>query len=308
MKKISVAFLLSAFIIAAGCEKEKVFFEEQLSDSKSGVGFGQPNSETILLAVEATDPSVTAVLKAFLSGNNKGEANVSIVADPSLVDAYNAANGTSFPIMPSDVYTLPSSISISGGSGSADLVIDIQKLVTYGIGFALGVKISDVSGGTDYVMPGNSEQVIIVQVKNKYDGLFELTVRTDGWAAYGIADGVSNVYPGDIAMITRGANTVDLESLERGDNLLPAFTSGGGATAFGATSARFYFDPATDKLTQVENILPDDGRGRKLRINPDITDSRYDAATGTIYAAFIMSQNGRPDQYFYDTLRFVGPR
>lgn len=308
MKKILSAFLLGAALITAGCEKDKVFLEDQLSGAKSGVGFGSPNNDALTLAVDASETNVTAAINAFLTGGNKGNATITIAVDESIVASYNETNGTEFEAMPSDVYTIPSSISISGGEGTAEASIDIQKLLTYGISFAVGYKITDVTGATDYIQPGNSQGVIIVQVKNKYDGLFQLTVRTDGWAAYGIADGTSDIYPGDITLTTTGGNSVDMASVARGDNLLPAFTSTGGATAFGATSARFIFDVATDKLTDVVNILPDDGRGRKLKINPAVTDSRYDAATGTIYAAFIMSQTGRPDQYFYDTLNYVGSR
>ena len=56
------------------------------------------------------------------------------------------------------------------------------------------------------------------------------------------------------------------------------------------------------------NLIPDDGRGRAFAINPAVTDSRYDPATKTIYAAYLMFQNGRPTQYIYDTLVYKGSR
>jgi len=43
-------------------------------------------------------------------------------------------------------------------------------------------------------------------------------------------------------------------------------------------------------------------------LNPAVTDSRYDPATQTIYAAYEMTQNGRPNQFIYDTLVYRGPR
>jgi hypothetical protein len=66
----------------------------------------------------------------------------------------------------------------------------------------------------------------------------------------------------------------------------------------------FTFDVATDKLVSVTNTTPDDGRGRAFFLNPAITTSRYDPATKTIYAAYMLKQNGRPDMAIYDTLTF----
>ena len=73
-------------------------------------------------------------------------------------------------VMPSDVYSIPSSITINGGSGSADASFDIQKLLEYGTSAAIGFKITAVSGATSYVMPGNSQIVVTIKVKNPYEG------------------------------------------------------------------------------------------------------------------------------------------
>ncbi|QEC66970.1 DUF1735 domain-containing protein [Panacibacter ginsenosidivorans] len=168
MKKILSAFLLGTALFSAGCSKEKVFFEEELNGAKAGAGFGLPNSEPLSLTVEASSTSITQAINAFAASGISADINLAV--DESLVTAYNDANGTAIDVMPSDVYSLPSSISISGGSGSADATFDIQKLLTYGTTLAIGLKITDVSGGTDYIVPGNSELVIIIKVKNAYEG------------------------------------------------------------------------------------------------------------------------------------------
>jgi hypothetical protein len=92
--------------------------------------------------------------------------------DESLVTAYNDANGTAIDVMPSEAYSLPSSITVSGGSGSSDATFDIQTMLEYGTTFAIGLKISGASGGTSYIIPGNSELVIIIKVKNAYEGTY----------------------------------------------------------------------------------------------------------------------------------------
>jgi hypothetical protein len=68
------------------------------------------------------------------------------------------------------------------------------------------------------------------------------------------------------------------------------------------------FDPATDKMSSVINTTPDDGRGRTFRLNPAVTNSRYDPGTRKIYAAYLMTQNGRPDQEIYMEFSYIGPR
>jgi hypothetical protein len=168
MKKILSAFLLGSVLFTAGCEKEKVFFEEELNGAQTGAGFGLSNNDPLSLTVEATSTTITQAINAYMAGG--GSANVSLAIDESLVTAYNDANGTDVEVMPSDIYTLPTAISISGGSGSSDATFDIQKLLTYGTSFAIGLKITGVTGGTSYVVPGNSQLVIVIKVKNAYEG------------------------------------------------------------------------------------------------------------------------------------------
>lgn len=170
MKKILSAFLIGSILISTGCKKEKVFFEEELSGAQAGVGFGLPNSEPLAITVDATTASLTEAINAFAS--NGMSSDVSLTVDESLVSAYNDANGTAIDVMPAGTYTLPSSISVSGGSGSSDATFDIQGMLNYGTTFAIGLKITNASGGTSYIVSGNSEMVIIVKVKNAYEGTY----------------------------------------------------------------------------------------------------------------------------------------
>lgn len=63
----------------------------------------------------------------------------------------------------------------------------------------------------------------------------------------------------------------------------------------------FIIDPNTNIITEVHNIIPDDGRGRKAFLDTGFI-SRYDAAAKTYYLHYFMIQNGRPDLFFHDTL------
>ncbi len=227
---------------------------------------------------------------------------VTLALDPTAIDDYNTANGTSYVPLADSSYTLPSlTITIPKGQrlGSLDLSI-ISTKVDLSVPAALAFKIVDAQG---VALADNLKTIVYsVGVKNKYDGQYDLTIETIGWDAYGIADGVSNTE--SIGLVTASANAVTFTG-----DFQPAFTTSGGATAFGATRPILTFDPATDNLTSVindPNVV--DSRNRQFHLNPAVTDSRFDAATRTVYAAYIMTQNGRPDQQIYDTLNYTGPR
>ena len=72
-------------------------------------------------------------------------------------------------------------------------------------------------------------------------------------------------------------------------------------TGFGAFFPHFVINPSTNIITDVHNIMPDDGRGRKAFLDTGFI-SRYDAVAKTYYLHYFMTQNGRPDLIFHDTL------
>ena len=72
-------------------------------------------------------------------------------------------------------------------------------------------------------------------------------------------------------------------------------------TGFGGFFPHFIINPGTNIITDVHNIIPDDGRGRKAFLDTGFI-SRYDAVAKTYYLHFFMTQNGRPDLIFHDTL------
>ena len=182
--------------------------------------------------------------------------------------------------------------------------MDLSKI--YGLGF----KIAEVSEGE---ASGLSSSVLVgIGIKNKYDGVYELTLRLDGWEAYGIASGVAGIYPNDIEIVTAGADAVSINYTTAGNPLQPGFTGGVGfitaATAFGATTPKYIFDLTTDKVISVVNTTPPDSRNRVLLLDPATTTSGYNPATKTIYIEYIMQQIGRPDQKIKTTYKYLRVR
>lgn len=311
-------FLLAPLALTVtGCLKDK------LADS-GGAGFTINNNEkiaelpggTVVFSLESGSVDTSFNLVKVRIATDKpvaADTKVKLEMNPGLVTAYNTANGTSYVTPSPALYQFDNlTVTVPAGSRDGHLKIKVKPNDLIGTAYAFGFSIVSATDPAVKISANFKDQVIVLGVKNRYDGVYDLRVRTVGWAAYGIADDVTGDYPATFDLITAGGNSVTSFNNGRGDFLLPAFTGGAGLlgapTAFGATTPLFVFDNATNKLTDVRNTTPDDGRGRFLLMNPAVTDSRYDPAGRKIYAAFIMKQNGRPDQLVYDTLTYLGPR
>ena len=235
------------------------------------------------------------------------DIHVTLTQDDGLVATYNDSTGSVFTNPGSNITIVDSVVTIPKGSRTGFLQVKFKSSDLLNGNFAYGFKIASIAE-SGYTISGNlSQGIIAIGPKNKYDGLYSLTILSTGWAAYGIADGPpSNTWPNNVSIITTGFSSVVINTTQLGP-LVPAFTTGGAATGFGDTTPQFTFD-ANDNLISVINTTLPNSRNRTLQINPAVTDSRYDNASKTIYAAFLMNQSGRPTQYFYDTLTYVGPR
>jgi hypothetical protein len=236
------------------------------------------------------------------------DLHVTLTAKQSLVNDYNAANGTDYGD-PTALYTVEDGgvVTIPKGEHTGFLKIKFKPSNFLGADWAVGFQITAIQE-SGYVISGNlSTGIVAIGIKNKYDGNYNLTMKTVGWGAYAIADGQTFTWPSAVSMVTSGVSSVTILTQETG-NAQNAFDPDGGLASFGATAPQYIFDPATDKLTDVKNLAPDDGRGRAFHLNPAVTDNRFDPASRTIYAAYIMTQIGRPDQEIYDTLTYIGPR
>lgn len=321
MKRILTisAAAIALSVVVSSCLKDKTFEDQehgiQVAEVKA-VAFPLAASSPVLGSINSQTTSQEFQLPNITleqEGNATSDVTVTVALKNSLVDDANAADPSlGLTILPATDYTVSTtSVVIPAGSKFSDalkLIIPNSATLDPTATYALGFTITAVSSG--YTIAANQKELVVgFSIKNKYDGVYTMKIQSRGWAAYGISDDPepSYEYPEDFDFITVGASSNSILSNYRGDNLLPAFSTGGGPTAFGATTPLFVFD-ASDKLIDVRNTTPDDGRGRACELNPAVTDSRYDPATKTVYAAFIMKQNGRPNQYFYDTLTFTHER
>jgi hypothetical protein len=210
MKKIvsTIPVVALLLFIGTGCKQQRDFLADAKAGSTDAVGFGFSNAGASVFSLDASTTTFKQALNAYLSAQKTyGQAiSVTVEANSSIVDDYNAQKGTSFEVMPSDVYTLPSTINIPANSkeGLGEIDFDIPTMLTHGTAFALGVEITQVSGGPNKVMTDHSKHVFIIQVKNEWDGKYNIHVNISGPNSYTGTDFSEDGYP----LSTLNANSV----------------------------------------------------------------------------------------------------
>lgn len=320
--KSSLLFIIVCSLTGIGCLKDKAFDDGEIQSVHAN-GASPKIVEIKLTAASSSnflnftvdnsnnDTTVDLIpVNLATPGPATEDLHVTLAENDALVDDYNTVNGTDY-VIPTQYTVVDPVVVIPKGSHTGYMQIKFKPSDFVGTtSYAIGYTISKVDE-SGYTISGNNQNgIVALGIKNKYDGLYSLTIETIGWGAYSIADGQTFTWPSNAILMTSGANSVTLNTKETGTSA-PAFDPSGGLAGFGATYIQFTFDPSTDLLTDVSNLIPPDSRNRAFQLNTSVPPgqpSRYDPATKTIYAAFIMSQNGRPPQQFYDTLIYAGSR
>lgn len=264
------------------------------------------------------------------SGPNSNSRDIEVVIekDPTALEDFNAQMiETGHPelvyeLMPDNYYDLDATtLTIEKGSTKATLGItlfppefDLSKR------FALPLRI--VSSSFGILSAHYSVGIFGLAIKNKYDADYTVSITTTGWAAYGIADNTPGTYPGKIGLVTTGPNTNTFANYYGGSDLQPAFTTANaGATQFGAAGPVFTFEEVgtaadPDKLVNVDNKYPNDGRGRDFYVTDPAPAGRnlfYEVEAGgntarSLIADYNMIQNGRPVQRIVMQMTFFRER
>lgn len=320
MKKRTIIFILFSFILLSlfsGCLKDKEYDE--------GRAGNKPDKNSKIVEIEGpqngiynvdliatnTDTTIANFVTVRLASNEPADKDIQVTftVNSALVADYNTKNATNFAVPVAGLYSIPSlTVTIPKGERQGYLKLTTRAANLLGTEYALGIQLASVSDPGIKLSGNFNKQIIAFAIRNKYDGVYSMTIKLKGWGAYSIADDdIVRNFPRNIQLITGTASSVTFYDGNGSGALQPGFTSSGGTTAFGAASPQYTFD-ASNKLMNVNNTTPDDGRGRAFRLNTTVTDSRYDPLTKKIHAAYLMSQNGRPDQEIYIVFTYVGPR
>jgi hypothetical protein len=313
IKILSVAALAVTFTSCLKDKKveDKVYGTNGIEEIKIVEIPGPLNDATIINLEFATVDTTFALVTLNLATDQVASEDVvvNLTQVPSLVADYNNVHGTTYTAMPTSLYSLdPLKVTIKKGSRFGYLKVKGKPSDFASGTFAWGFSISSIET-QGYTISGNFRNtVVIVGVKNKYDGVYSLKGKNLGWTAYGISD-AAYTWPGDILLITSGVNSVDMFDDWAFGTYIQVGITPTAYTGFGETRPRFVFNTSTDAMTNCINATVSP-RGRSFEMNPAFTTSRYDATAKRVFAAILMKQTNpaRSDMQVFDTLTFVRPR
>jgi hypothetical protein len=305
MQKISRNFVflsaMSLLLIAgSGCLKDELADDQATIPNISG----SPKVVELIGPVRATTGYGTSYAVSLISSNVDTTFNmvpVRLAADqpatedlqvelelvPGLLNAYNDTTGSHLVQPAANKFKFPNGlmVTIPKGSREGALAFTAKPTDLEGADYGFGFRIKSVSN-PNYKVSGNfSTAVVIVGIRNKYDGNYSIK-------GYSLRAGdpvlTGNFKDLSVGLITTGPNSVIWSSL--------AFWGNGSGVGIG--EPEFAINPTTNKVT----ITSSGGA-----MNAPGYDSRYDPASKTFYVSFTWGA-GPAARLSTDTLTFTAPR
>jgi hypothetical protein len=309
MKKISFILLAFTVVLATGCLKDKGFDNQEYGikdpsgTSTPGVGFnlkgGAGYIRTIGLDVSSTGQTIApenVTIGYYANTNAPKDINVSIALDPSIVDDYNAANGTTIQLLDPSVYTIASpNLVIGAGKQNVAINMIVNSTLTLdpSTTYAIAFRIVNVDNGVK-IASNMDKHLLIFNIKNRYDGRYELTFTNTHPTLN--PNGLGGTV--EVEMWTSGPNSVKVHW--EGGFYNPAILNGA-LNAFGSQEPEYTIDAATNVVT-VQNAFA--GAVTFYTMFPGY-NSFYDPATRVIdtkwgYSGFTRS--------WTQNFTYLGPR
>jgi hypothetical protein len=335
MKNIlKLTFIGTAMMVAfSGCLKDKGYDNGEYGIpviEHNAVSLPQARTGSVSFALLSSNSSQEIASPVFALetiGAQSKDVNVQFALKPDLVAA-----DPSLTLLPADQYSVNLNAKIAAGKLLDTLKITIPQSsnldpnLTYGLGLEL------VSADNGFQVTSNMKEVLIkISVKNKYDGVYNVTGTYRDVSAAGA--NFTARYPLTYYLVTTGPNSVNV-CMDINGELAPGylFSNAGAGSFYGRWGQSAFFDLATDALTELRNYYGDpanpatgvgDPAGSSGAPNYVSTNSRstaldptginaYDAATKTVHVKYFMIQptvvpNG-PRCFLDETWEYTGPR
>lgn len=211
--KGSLALTMLSFGMA-GCLKDKPYDNQEIQSTRP---VGTPRIIELKIAASnstnfvsfafdnVNKDTVAALVPINLaSADAAGEdINVTVQLQPSLVDDYNTANGSSYEVPTgSQIGVINTVVTIPKGSHTGYLQLKFNPSAIIGHAYALGLTIASVDK-QGYTISGNmGSGIVAISTKNEYDGLYHAT----GYFVHPTAP--RDIDEEDEEVITAGANSV----------------------------------------------------------------------------------------------------
>ncbi|MFI5128513.1 MAG: DUF1735 domain-containing protein [Chitinophagales bacterium] len=301
MKRNYLFAVLLAGLAVVSCKRDYVYGDITPNTERVIVEFidaNNPHSIALDYSTNTVTFDVEDVRFMVRSAVNEN-VTVSLAASPDIVADYNAENGTNYSAVPFSTFGFEATDLVLSPTARKQTVRLKIKPSDVAVGeWAIGLKIANVSSGE--VSQTSSKLLILLSVKNKYDGVYHLKgfyTRTDNPAYHG-------PFETDVMMITTGPTSVAMYSDELGGYTQPFFNAGD-LFGFSNVGPEVIFN-ASDLVSGINNYVGDPAAGPFMTPFPG-ANSRYVGATRAIYLKYYYNTNPA-NRIFADTLIYTGPR
>lgn len=310
-------YLTSAFFsltLLAGCLKEKDGLSSDMINDpkKTVVEFIDPVSlrpttadpdDVYVVAVNEAPAQEELVLGVLRVASAQLGVNGSVKLIQDTV-GLGAAHLEAFPAGAITWVTDLNNVQFNPNSRNVELRARVNKsLLDLSKSYGLVLRVSDPMGSV--VNERGNAIVANVVVKNKYDGVYEVTGHMVDLAVAAITE----TYPLTWELRTTGANTLSVFDQEIGTQTHQILNAGA-PSQYGTFGLDLTIDPVTNAITQVVNShgQPAPGNGRSAVLDPTGVNT-YDPATKTFRIKYFMLQPGTTVRTTFDeTWTFTGER
>lgn len=259
MKKISFILLAFTVVLATGCLKDKGFDNQEYGikdpsgTSTPGVGFNLKGGAGYIrtIGLDVTGNAQAIAPENYTIGYYAGtkapkDIHVSVALDPSIIDDYNTANGTTVQELDPSVYTIASQdLVISAGAQNTAINMTVNSTLTLdpSTTYAIAFRIVNADNGIQ-IASNMDKQLLIFNIKNQYDGRYELTF-TNVHPTYNPTGLGATV---EVEMWTSGPNSVKIYWPDNAGFYNPAILNGA-LNAFANQEPEYTIDPSTNAVT-----------------------------------------------------------
>jgi hypothetical protein len=235
--------------------------------------------------------------------------------EDALVSDYDPALTPISQLSPAFTFDFTKPVIIKKGERKVSVPLKINPAkLNVNLYNAIGIVIEKVEGAGLSDNTFQNKLVIEIGTRNKYDGRYKVVSRVvDPNRTASISSAFFGTNPELLVdLITASATANDMAWPNfAAPNLLhiaPALPSGW--TSYGNMTPRYIFDPATNRITGLENsspVLAPQNRTLTLDAAYNTTSNRM-FSDRTIVVRYFMNQSGFTPVAIFDSLTYVGPR
>jgi hypothetical protein len=232
-------------------------------------------------------------------GALNSSTTVILQKDDAIIEAYNEENETVYEPLPTSLATTVPAPAADGkvtlefgpGEFAKGIVVNVPNATNFDFAkkYALAYKLVSVSGTGVKSLAVGDEVLVDVGVKNKYDGVYEVTALTPMLDVLNAA--LTGYYPFQYELQTSGANSCLCYDKTIWYDYMHPITNNGAASGYGSFGLEVFFDPSgSGNIVDVLNPWGNPpGNTRMPAIDPSGVN-KWDEATGDIQFKYWMKQ------------------